>query len=490
MFSSKKNRPTTDDFVIVSQGAKRSKTEPSVPWEGYATGFTEFIDTSPTIYHANAFFSSALEEHGFQRLDEREDWSEKLNSGSKFYVSRGSTVVLAFVKGEHWRPENGAGIIGTHIDSLTAIVKPTSIKDPVDGFELIGVAPYAGGFNETWWDRDLGIGGRLFVREGRSIVEKLVRIPHPIARIATLAPHFGKFAQGPFNPETQKVPFIGLAKDGDLPEPTEDEKKSPMVGKHSLRLLRALSRESGVAVRDIVTVDLHLYDTQPATLGGLEKEFIFSPRVDNKACTYTAFYGLLEAAQHVEGSDSLAVWVAYDNEEIGSRTRTGAQGNLLESVVERLLTSEEAVAKTPVFWANSFFLSADVTHAVNPNFSDVYMKNHKPQLNTGVTLTFAPGGNMITDAATHAFIAELAIRTKNPVQHFQVRNDSPTGGTIGPFLASKTGIRGVDLGLPQLSMHSVRATLGSHDIWLGVKFFKAFYTTWREVDQEFRLGNL
>ena len=485
--------PTTDEFVVVSQGEKGGKYDPSIPAEAYATGFMEFTDTAPTIYHANHYLSKALEEHGFEYLDEREDWTDRLTKGNKFYTTRGTTTVLAFTKGKHWQPSHGAGIVGTHIDSLTCVVKPISIKEPIDDFELIGVAPYAGALSDLWWDRDLGIGGRMIVREGRGITEKLVRIPHPIARIASLAPHFGKFAQGPFNPETQKVPFIGLAKDGKLPEPTEDEKKSPVVGQHSLRLLRALSRESGVPVRDILSVELHLFDTQPAALGGIDKDFIFAPRVDNKACTYSGVYGFIEAADTVVESDSLSVVVAYDNEEIGSRSRTGAQGNILEAAVDRIFAAEDCCpddAKKAVFWANSFFLSADVTHATNPNFSDVYMTNHKPKLNKGITVTFAPGGNMITNANTSAFVQEIARRTDNTIQYFQVRNDSPTGGTIGPYLASKTGIRGVDLGIAQLSMHSIRATIGSEDIWLGVKFFKSFFNTWREVDLEFQLGSL
>lgn len=471
-----------------------NKYDPDATWEDYAAAYMEFTDTAPTIFHAVDFLKRKLEESGFVYLGERESWTDRLGEGSRFFSIRNGTSVTAFVRGEHWRPSNGCAVVGTHIDSLTVKVKPTSLKSPIENFELLGVAPYSGALNETWWDRDLGIGGRLIVRsdDKRGIATKLVRIPHPVARIATLAPHFGAPANAPFNPETQKVPFIGLAKDpktADM-EPRDDEKKSPAVGKHSLRLLRALAQEAGVSVGSILDVELHLYDTQPATLAGLDKEFLFAPRIDDKACTFTAVMGLIEAADEIEKSDSLGIVAAYDHEEVGSLSRTGARGNFLESTVERLLGDDSGDAQKAQFWANSFFLSADVTHALNPNFSNVYLEHHKPLLNRGITLSHDPNGNMITDSVSAAFVHEIARRTGNTLQQFQIRNDSRSGGTIGPALAAKLGVRGVDIGVAQLSMHSVRAAIGSKDIWLAVRFFKSFYSEWRDVDAAFRIGDL
>jgi len=489
----RRTRPTTDDFEVVTQRFGNSRFDPEASPDDYATGYMEFTDTAPTIFHAVDYLARKLEDHGFMYLSEREAWTDKLAGNSRFYTIRNGTSIIAFVKGKQWRPSNGASITGTHIDSLTCVVKPVSIKPPVDNFELIGVAPYSGGFNETWWDRDLGIGGRLVLRSPRSgIYTKLVRIPHPVARIATLAPHFGTPSSPPFNPETQKVPFIGLAGDPSAAavEPTAAEQKSPVVGKHSLRLLRALAREAGVSVADILEVELHLYDTHPATLGGLDKEFMFAPRIDDKACTYSAMFGLMEAADSLDESENLAFAAAYDYEEVGSLASTGARGNFLEASVERILGDRAGDATKAQFYANSFFLSADVTHAVNPNFDNVYLENHKPLLNKGITISRDPNGNMISDAISTAFVNEVAKRTGNVVQQFQIRNDSRSGGTIGPALAAKTGLRGVDIGIAQLSMHSVRATMGSKDVWLAVRFFKSFNMEWRKVDAEFRLGQL
>ncbi|PRT55709.1 Vacuolar aminopeptidase 1 [Wickerhamiella sorbophila] len=481
----------SDDFEVVSSPRKGAQPyDPSLSWEDYATKYLEFTDTAPTVYHAIDYISKGLKDAGFKYLSERESWEERLQPGGKYFTTRNGTAYCAFVIGKSWKPSNGAGIVGTHTDSLASILKPSSKKDQVDGYELLGVAPYAsGGVGPTWWDRDLGIGGRLVVRDGNGVRTKLVRSPHPIARIPTLAPHFGAVANGPFNPETQQVPIVGLVDENEKLVPTAEESKSPLIDKHSLRLLRAISNYSGVAVKDILEFDLQLFDTQPAALGGLDKEFIFSPRIDDKICTFTAYEGIIEAADEIAKGSTLGIVAGYDNEEIGSLSRQGARGNLLESVIDRVLGDiAESIKK--VFYANSFFVSADVNHAVNPNFSNVYLEHHKPKLNVGVTLSRDPNGNMITDGLSASFIYELGRRTGNQIQQFQIRNDSRSGGTIGPGLSAKTGLRGVDLGIPQLSMHSIRATTGSKDVWLGVRFFKSFYEAWSEVDAEFKLGDL
>lgn len=485
--------PRDDEFEVVTRYSAKTAFDPANSWEDYATEYMEFTDTSPTVYHAVDYFARKLNDKGFRYLSERESWDAALGEGNKFYTIRNGSCIIAFVRGENWDYQRGAALTGTHIDSLAVTVKPISIKEPVDNFELIGVAPYAGALSELWWDRDLGIGGRLVLKGKKLITTKLVRIPHPVARIATLAPHYGTPSQGPFNPETQKVPFIGLATNGELPEPTEEEKKSPMVGKHSLRLLRALAREAGVKVSDILEVDLQLYDTHPATLAGLDREFLFAPRIDDKACTFTALTALSEASDELAKGENLTMVAAYDHEEVGSLTRTGARGNLTEATVDRILAHEKFEnddVNREIFWANSFFLSADVTHAANPNFTNVELANHIAFLNTGITLSRDPNGNMITDAISAALVDEVARFTNNTVQTFQIRNDSRSGGTIGPALSSKVGVRGVDIGIAQLSMHSIRAAIGSKDIWLAIRFFTSFYKAWKDVDLKFRRGDL
>jgi aminopeptidase I len=496
-FSNIRHRgPSTEPAVVVQREEAVSWVsphDPKVSPEGYTDSFLKFMNTSPTTYHAVDSFAKKLEANGFVYLSEREQWDKKITESNRFYTSRNGSSLLAFVIGSQWKPGNGAAIIGSHIDALAGKVKPISNKTSVDGYEQIGIAPYAGAFNNTWWDRDLGIGGRLIVRDGdNKIVSKLVRIPYPVARIPTLAPHFGTPANGPFNKETQMTPIIGLIGDAGEPEPTPDEQKSPVVGKHSLRLLRALSEHSGVPVKDFLQFELELYDTHPGTVGGLDKEFVFCPRIDDKLCSYAAVNGLLEALDSADHNSSLSIVALYDDEEIGSLLRQGAQSNLLDGTIERLLAlhgdSDDETKR--LTFARSFFLSADVIHAVNPNFDDVYLEHHKPKLNVGVTISCDPNGHMTTDAVSTTFVEEIARRTGNTLQYFQIRNDSRSGGTIGPYISSKNGIKAIDVGIPQLSMHSIRATTGSKDVWLGVRFFKAFFEQWEEVDAMFQLGDL
>lgn len=478
----------------ISQFSPELPYNPSRTPEEYSNKFLEFMNGNPTTYHAVSDVGKLLEAHGFVYVSERESWEDKISTSSKFYTTRNGSSLLAFVVGADWKPGNGVALIGSHIDSLAARVKPISTKEPVDGYELLGTAPYSGAFNSTWWDRDLGLGGRVICRENGKITSKLVKIPHPVARIPTLAPHFGKVAEPPFNPETQMTPVVGLTEGNDeLEPPTDDEKKSPLFGKHNLKVLRAISKYSGIAVKDMIQFDMELFDTQPGTLGGLSKELLFCPRLDDKLCSYAAICGLLESLKKVDDSSAVSMVALFDDEEIGSNLRQGAQSTLVEATIDRLIglyhgdSNEETKRLT---FANSFFVSADVIHAVNPNFDNVYLEHHKPQLNVGITVSHDPNGHMTTDAVSTAFVEEIARRTDTTLQHFQIRNDSRSGGTIGPHLSSKTGMRAVDMGIPQLSMHSIRATTGSKDVWLGVKFFKAFFEHWEQVDAEFKLGDL
>lgn len=476
----------SDQFDVVGRPqTKASPYDPEVDWETYATKYLEFTDKNPTKYHAIEALKTELEAAGFKYLSERTTWDVK--KGGKYYTTRNGSSFVAFVVGANWQPSFGAGLVGTHTDSLTAIVKPSSVRKEVDGYELLGIAPYAGALSDKWWDRDLGVGGRVVVKTGKKFETKLVLVPYPIAHIPSLAPHFGKPSEGPFNLETEAVPVVAQVTKPE-PKPTPEEKTAPLYGKHSLKFLRLIAKYAGVKVEDIYSWDLELFDTQPASFGGIDKEFLYAPRIDDKICTYVATEALIETSDDIVESPTLTLVAGFDTEELGSLSRQGARGNLLDSVVTRILNGSDIDEKD--FWANSFFCSADVTHAVNPNFDSIYLDEHKPLFNTGITLAQDPNAHMITTGVTTAFITELAKRTDNTIQQFQIRNDSRSGGTIGPYISSKTGVRGVDIGIAQWSMHSIRATVGSKDVWLGVRFFKSFYEEWSNVDLEFKLGDL
>lgn len=184
----------------------------SIEPEAYTQPFLSFISENPTVFHAVAYFSNQLSSHGFIKLSERELWTDKLEKGGKYYCDRNGSGLIAFTVGSKYQSGNGVAIIASHIDALSARLKPISAKSTKAGFVQLGIAPYAGGLNQTWLDRDLGIGGRVLVKDGESgkIATKLVKLDWPIARIPSLAPHFGIPAEGQANKETRMVPIIGL----------------------------------------------------------------------------------------------------------------------------------------------------------------------------------------------------------------------------------------------------------------------------------------
>ena len=212
--------------------------------------------------------------------------------------------------------------------------------------------------------------------------------------------------------------------------------------------------------------------------------------MDDKLCSWAAIQALVDAqATDTEDSSIIKAVGLFDNEEIGSLLRQGARGNFLPSTIERAVTSlNNDVSSTSVIgqtYANSFLVSSDVIHAVNPNFLNAYLENHSPRLNVGIVVSADSNGHMTTDSVSTAIMQRCADKVGAKLQVFQIRNDSRSGGTVGPMLSSATGIRAIDCGIPQLSMHSVRATTGNLDPGLGVMAFLGFLNGFESVDKEF-----
>lgn len=462
--------------------------------ECFTKPFCQFLTENPTIFHAVDYFKGKMNAVGFTELPAREDWSDKIQPGGKYYVTRNGSTLAAFIVGKAYKPGNGVAMIAGHIDALTAKLKPVSKKPGKAGYVLANVAPYAGalGSNITWWDRDLSIGGRVVVRDpdtGKTTT-KLVKLDWPIAKIPTLAPHFGVGMTGAQNNETQAVPIIGL--ESSSPEEVLGE-VGTFVASQPSKLVKLIASELGITPQNygsIVNWELELFDFQPATVVGMDKEFISAGRIDDKLCSWAAFNGLLYAEN--DPSDSGIKLVAlFDDEEIGSLLRQGARGNFLPSVIERTVEALSANAGKTFgpgvvgqTYARSFLVSADVTHAANPNFLEQYQSEHLALLNVGLTICADSNGHMATDSISTAICGRVAELSGCKNQLFMIRNDSRSGGTVGPMLSSAMGVKTVDAGLPQLSMHSIRATTGALDPGLGIKWFKGFLDNWEKIDAE------
>ena len=425
-------------------------TRPPVPQrmfspEKYTQPYLNFMTNNPTVFHAVDAFTSQLSDAGYEYLSERTQW--EIKPGGKYYAKRNGSAFIAFAVGKEYKPGNGIGVVAGHIDALTARVKPVPKLSAKAGYVQLGVAPYAGGMNMTWWDRDLGIGGRVLVKgKDGKIEEKLVKLDWPVARIPTLAPHFGAAAHGPFNLETNMVPIIGLDNSDITGKeiPSLNLPAGSFVARQPERLVRAIAGQMGIEeYTSIVNWELELFDIQPAQLGGLDKEFIFAGRIDDKLCCFAAIEALLASSD--DASPGIVKMVGcFDDEEIGSYLRQGARSNFMSSVIERICEATSDYCGPNLInqtLANSFLVSSDVIHAVNPNFLGSYLEGHSPRLNVGVAVSADPNGHMTTDSVSTALLSRIAEKCGSTLQVFQIRNDVRSGGTIGPMTSSRLGCK-------------------------------------------------
>jgi len=299
------------------------------------------------------------------------------------------------------------------------------------------------------------------------------------------------------NKETEVVPIIGID-NSDLSAATPGaEPLGPagsFVASQPPKLVKLIASELGIeSYSSIVNWELELYDSNPAVVSGMDKEFISAGRIDDKLCSWAAAVALIHADAEDEDDGIIRLAALYDDEEIGSLLRQGARGNFLPSVIERTVEATCASSDGKYnfgpgvmgrTYAASFLISADVTHAVNPNFLGSYLDGHAPRLNVGVAVAADSNGHMTTDGVSTAICNRVAELSGCTNQCFMIRNDSRSGGTVGPTISSMLGVKSADCGIPQLSMHSIRATTGALDPGLGVKFFKGFYENWQKIDAE------
>ncbi|EEP82806.1 hypothetical protein UREG_07671 [Uncinocarpus reesii 1704] len=470
-------------------------------------------------FHAVASSRKRFVDAGFQEIKERDTWSSICKPGGKYYLTRNGSTIIAFAIGRKWKPGNSISMVGAHTDSPCLRVKPVS-KKRAEGFIQVGVEAYGGGLWHTWFDRDLGIAGRVMARnKDGTIAAKLLHIDRPILRIPTLAIHFERQETFSFNKETQLFPIAGLVeaelarvggsqdtsaqpKDGDKQEDAPAGSLKVITERHHPYLVELMASELSIKPEDIVDFEMLLYDTQKACFGGLLDEFIFSARLDNLNMSYCATMGLIEslsASSALDNETSIRLVALFDHEEIGSRTAQGADSNALPAILRRLAVlpasgKEDTSTAYEQSLSTSFLVSADMSHSVNPNYAFKYEPDHKPEMNKGVVIKINANARYATNSPGIVLVQEAARLAKSdgsttasagvPLQLFVVRNDSLCGSTIGPMLSAALGTRTVDLGNPQLSMHSIRETGGTKDVLHAVRLFKSFFENFSELSQK------
>ncbi|ODV70082.1 peptidase M18, aminopeptidase I [Hyphopichia burtonii NRRL Y-1933] len=478
----------------------------------YANGLVDYVNKSPTPYHAIKTTSSKLVEAGFVQLSERENWNkqEKVRKGGKYFVTRNDSSIVAFTVGGEYKEGNGLAIVGGHTDSPCLRLKPKSLIKK-HGFIQIGVEQYGGMIAHTWFDRDLSVAGKVYILDSTNgqLIPKLVKIDKPLLRIPTLAIHLNREANQKFefDKETKLLPIAGqvsldknastkhderksCADDPDLKLTSEQfESVQSVITRHSQSLVELIADELSVSISQIEDFELVLFDHQKSVIGGLNDEFVFSPRLDNLTTCFTATNALIEASKEAnENQDIIRIMALFDHEEIGSVSFTGADSSFLLDIIQRLGkisfdSSSNMVDNFHQVVSNSFLLSSDQAHGVHPNYSEFYETNHSPHVNLGPVIKINANQRYATNSSGIVLIKRIAEKVKVPLQLFVVKNGSPCGSTIGPMLSAKLGMRTLDLGNPQLSMHSIRETGGSYDVIQLNNLFKGFYLHYNEVDQ-------
>lgn len=411
-----------------------------------------FVDASPTPFHAASEAARRLSAAGFVEISEREPF--RLSPGDKRYVVRGGSTIIAFVAGSESPADAGFRLIGAHTDSPNLRIKPNP-EASKQGWRQVGVEVYGGALYSTWLDRDLSIAGRVLLRRDGKVEARMVDLGKPVCRVPNIAIHLNRGVNTDglvLNAQKHLVPVLGLGKEADL---------AGILG-------RALGEPAGA----ILGYDLMLYDVTRAAVGGVDEELVFAARLDNLGSCHAATSALLAARQ----APHTQVIVLYDHEECGSKSAVGAAGTALRDVLRRIVdaTSRERGSieqSFPRAIAASLLVSADMAHAIHPNYSDQHEAQHQPHLNRGLVIKSNSNQSYATNGETSAAFTLLCESAGYEPQRFVVRSDLPCGSTIGPITAAELGIRTVDVGAPMLSMHSCREMAGTLDVHLAIETF-------------------
>jgi len=409
--------------------------------------FRRLLDASPTSFHAARHAAEQLEAAGYTELDETGP-PEALPPGARRYVLRAGSLVAFRVGGRH-PAQAGFRVVAGHTDSPNLRVKPRPHRHD-HGYLRLGLEPYGGVQLATWVDRDLGMAGRVVVRDGSGQRATLVDLRRPLCRVPTLAIHLNRTVNEDglkLNAQTQLPALFALA---------EDTSGDPLRG--------LLGEAIGCAPTDVLTWDLALYELTPAAVSGLRGEFLHSGRLDNLGSCHAGLEALL-AAGDADVPAATAVLALFDHEEIGSLTERGAQSGWFEQLLGRIVrdAAGDGAGGLSRALTQTWLVSADMAHAVHPAHSDRHDGEHMPKLNAGPVIKQHTNWRYATEADGAAFFLRLCEQAEVPCQWFVNRSDLACGTTVGPIVSARLGVRGVDVGNPMLSMHSVREMCGTAD---------------------------
>lgn len=424
-----------------------------------AQDLLSFIDASPSPWHAVHSIEQRLQAKGFTRLQEAQRW--KLEAGGRYYVVRGGASIIAFKLGQQSLSDTGFRMIGAHTDSPGLRLK-THAAHASNGLVRLGVEIYGGPILATFTDRDLSLAGRVNVRTTNGFETRLLKFDQPLLRLPNLAIHMNRDVneQGlKLNKQTELPLLFSLS----------NEK----LGARE-QFFELLASKLGVSAKDILTYELNVFDTQPGAFWGAKQEFIANSQLDNLASCHAALTAMLA----IDKPAATTLCAFFDHEEVGSESAAGAGGSFAADVIDRIslcLDMDEEAQHCAA--AKSFFISADMAHAFQPNFPNAYEPNHHVLVNAGPVIKTNSNQRYSTDADTAARFISLCESAGVPFQHYTHRTDLGCGSTIGPIIASRLGVASVDVGSPMWAMHSLRESAGVLDVGYMIAVMKAAFTS-------------
>ena len=413
----------------------------------------QFIENSPSCFHAIETIREKLNDEGFIELVEGRSW--QIEKGKKYYVTRNLSSIIAFKI-----PENDLKnfhIVASHSDSPTFKIKENAEIEVNNKYVKLNTEKYGGMICSTWFDRPLSIAGRILVKEGNLVKTHLVNIDKDLVIIPNLAIHMNRSVNDgyKYNAQIDMLPLYG-----------DNTSKGS--------LMKTVAQSVGVEEDSILGTDLFLYNRMRGTKIGANSEYISSPRLDDLECAYASLSAFLSETN----SNSASVYCVFDNEEVGSGTKQGADSTLLYDVLRRinmcLGNSEEDYYK---LIASSFMVSADNAHALHPNYSDKSDPTNKVYMNDGIVIKYNANQKYTTDAVSASIFKSICDSVNVPYQTFTNRSDILGGSTLGNISNAHVSLNTIDIGLAQLAMHSTYETAGAKDVTYLIEALKAFYNT-------------
>ncbi|MGV9857913.1 M18 family aminopeptidase [Gordonia sp. NPDC003425] len=428
---------------------------PSIATTATAGGLGRFIDKSPSPFHVCATVATELEDAGFRRLLEEDDWSSEehlapnflaQDSSRRFYVIRGGSIIA-------WDQGDGDAfrIVGGHTDSPNLRVKQNPDRFSA-GLAMVALEPYGGAWLNSWLDRDLGLSGRLAYRVGDRVEHAPVHVTEPVIRVSQLAIHLSEDRKGvSLNPQRHVDGIVGVGE--------------------GRPILRWVAEYAGVDPDALLGWELMTHDVSPCSLVGADDELLSAPRLDNQGTCYAGLRALLDG----EPSIHTRVLALFDHEEVGSGSERGAASDFLATTLERIVLARGGSRSDYLrAMAASCCVSGDMAHATHPNYPDRHEPSHRIAVNGGPVLKVNQNLRYASDAIGEAVFALACEVAGVPLQRYVHRADLPCGSTIGPITATRTGLLTVDVGAPQLAMHSARELMGAADVPMYSAALQAF----------------